>query len=285
MKYTKWIDKNIGSLKGKTVIVTGATGGIGFSLLEELDYLDATVIMAIRNKKKADVLLEKVVLKQKPIVMSLDLETYSSIDEFINELKQSNLKVDYLINNAGVYNMKSRISEHNHEIHMQVNTFSTIYLTDKVKDLYPNIKVVNVNSISSYFSKIDEVDITNYLSKNAMKRYGATKKLLMHDVLSQRSNSNILIHPGIVFTPILISSWPKILKTIFNPVCKLIFMDSHKAALIILYAMVNDINYQYIVAPRGLFNCWGYPKEMKIKKSILKTNHEEISKKIRAYLN
>lgn len=285
MKYLKWIDENCHSLKGKTVVVTGATGGIGFSLLEQLDYLDARVIMAIRNKDKAKKLLEKCSFKKEPEIIILDLESYDNIDKFILELSKRNIQVDYLINNAGVYNLKSRQSKHDHEIHLQVNTFSTIYLTEQMRKMYPDSKIIFVNSVSSMISKINEEDIEVYKHSSAIKRYGATKLLCMHYCLYLKNDLNILIHPGIVYTNMLTGGWPKIFRVICNPICKLLFMNSYKGALSILYAMTNDVAYTQIVSPQGLFSCWGYPKIRNLSNKIIKYDSKCIYQKIKAHLN
>lgn len=284
MNYKKWIDTNCSSLEGKTVVVTGATGGIGFALLEQLDYLGANVIMAIRNKSKAIKLLENVNLKKEPKIMALDLETYDSIDSFIKELNNENINVDYFVNNAGIYNLKSRVSKHNHEIHMQVNTFSTLYLTNQIKNLYPHCKIISVNSVSSFFSKIDEENIEKYKSNSGINQYGATKLLSLLYTINKKDNNDILIHPGIVHTTMLLGSWPKLLKVICDPICNVLFMNSHKASLNILYAMNNNVNYNNMVMPRGLLSCWGYPKERPLPKRLLKIDLQKISEKINAQI-
>ena len=54
MKYQKWVDKNIDNLKGKVIIVTGASSGIGKYSSLYFAYKGATVIMACRNIEKAE---------------------------------------------------------------------------------------------------------------------------------------------------------------------------------------------------------------------------------------
>lgn len=272
MKCKKWIDNNCENLEGKVVVVTGATGGIGSALLKQLDYLNATVIMAIRNISKAKNIVKNCKLQKDPIIMKLDLECFSNIDDFVDELRKLNINVDYFVNNAGIYNVKPCQSKDNHDLLMQVNTYSTLHLSLKIREHYPNCKIIFVNSISSYFSKVDNNHIERYVSKNPMFQYGTTKLLTMLYVLNKDNNANVLVHPGIAYTNMLLSGWSKFLQTICNPICKMLFMNSEKAALSILYGIFNNVSCKSIVCPRGFLSCWGYPKVKQINKKILKND-------------
>lgn len=277
MKYQKWIDNNCENLEGKVVVITGATGGIGSALLKQLDYLNATIILAIRNFDKAQNIIKKSNLKKDPIVMKLDLECFDKVDNFLDELRKININVDYFINNAGIYNMTTYQSKDNHEIHMQINTFSTLYLSLKIREIYPNSKIIFVNSVSSYISKIDNKTIENYISKKAIFQYGATKLLTMTYVLNKGNDKNVLVHPGIASTNMLLGGWNKGLQTLCNPICKMLFMNPEKAALSILYSLFNNIKSKNIVCPRGFLSCWGYPKVNQINKRVLKNDIQTIS--------
>ena len=54
-KTKQWLNENCNvSLKGKTIIVTGANSGVGFKTAEISAYLGADVILACRNKERAN---------------------------------------------------------------------------------------------------------------------------------------------------------------------------------------------------------------------------------------
>ena len=90
MKYIKYIDKNIAKQSGKTFAVTGATAGIGLALTKQLAYLDATVIMAVRNIDKANKVKEEI-LKELggKEMLKYDLEVRRTFDKLaeLNEVK------------------------------------------------------------------------------------------------------------------------------------------------------------------------------------------------------
>ena len=53
MNQNKWIKKHCPNMKEKVVVVTGATGGLGKEICHSLIALDATIVLACRNKKLA----------------------------------------------------------------------------------------------------------------------------------------------------------------------------------------------------------------------------------------
>lgn len=54
MKTEKWLELNTASLAGKTVVITGSTGGIGTKLCEILASLGASLVLADRNAEKSE---------------------------------------------------------------------------------------------------------------------------------------------------------------------------------------------------------------------------------------
>ena len=60
MKYLKWVNKNIDSLENKNIVITGATGSIGIYTTKYLAYLKANIIIAVRNFKKGNKLIEEI---------------------------------------------------------------------------------------------------------------------------------------------------------------------------------------------------------------------------------
>ena len=52
MNIKKWLQSNTASLKGKTVVITGSTGGLGKEICKILGFLGADLILVDRNFKK-----------------------------------------------------------------------------------------------------------------------------------------------------------------------------------------------------------------------------------------
>ena len=92
------------SMKGKVVVITGASRGIGLETTKDLLRQGATVIMGSRDENQAHKALESIqnnTHKSHCIFMHLDLTDYDNINKFVEEVKNKYGKIDILINNAG----------------------------------------------------------------------------------------------------------------------------------------------------------------------------------------
>ena len=97
------------NLNGKTAIVTGSNSGIGKETVRVLLKQGCTVIMACRSDSKAKTamndILRNLKLSQdynKLSFMKLDLSSLASVESFANEFNSKGIKLNYLINNAGI---------------------------------------------------------------------------------------------------------------------------------------------------------------------------------------
>jgi len=101
----KWDSSNISDQKGRVVIVTGSSSGIGFEAARILAEKNAKVIVAVRNLEKGNTAADKI-RDQYPNadlkVMELDLADLNSVRRFAAEFKENYDRLDLLINNAGV---------------------------------------------------------------------------------------------------------------------------------------------------------------------------------------
>ena len=125
------VDVIHGDLTGKTIIVTGATSGIGTTTARALAARGARVILACRTMYKAHALVDAwmaesaVAGTRKPDcrVMALDLNDLASVRAFVDEFTSSEARLDVLINNAGIFDMSGAYvtSEDGREQHLQSN--------------------------------------------------------------------------------------------------------------------------------------------------------------------
>jgi 3-oxoacyl-[acyl-carrier protein] reductase len=87
-------------LKGKNIIVTGASGGIGNSIIKKLNQAGANILASGTKIEKLDVLKSKF---ENIKILQFDISQSDKIEEFIeNATKELGGNLDFIINNAGV---------------------------------------------------------------------------------------------------------------------------------------------------------------------------------------
>ena len=93
----------IDSFKNKTVLITGASSGIGEEFARELASKGANLILVARNTKKLESLADELKAKysNESFVFSADLSSLEAPREIFKAVKDKNFSVDILINNAG----------------------------------------------------------------------------------------------------------------------------------------------------------------------------------------
>jgi NAD(P)-dependent dehydrogenase (short-subunit alcohol dehydrogenase family) len=147
-------------LKGKTIIVTGASSGIGKATALELARRHGRVIMACRNLEKAELAKKDIQSKTKNgelIVRKLDLASLKSVREFAERICREEICVHILVNNAGVYQCPYERTEDGLEMQMAINHFGHFLLTnlliDKLKAssvILPHFRAMTQICLSCY---------------------------------------------------------------------------------------------------------------------------------------
>lgn len=120
-------------LTGKTAIITGANGGLGFETARHLLDLGASVILAVRDVAKGeaaklDLARGRDVASTSVEVWNLDLASYSSIQAFAEKAKGLP-NLDIAVLNAGVFKVREEFAEGGYEEGVQINFLSNMLLT------------------------------------------------------------------------------------------------------------------------------------------------------------
>ena len=155
-------ERDIPDLSGRTAVVTGATGGLGFETARMLAEHGARVILAGRNADKgrnalgairagaahADIAFELV-----------DLGSLASVAAFSDRLTSAGEPIDILVNNAGVMTPPTRqTTSDGFELQFGTNYLSHFALTAPLLPLLraaPNARVVSLSSVAARQGKID----------------------------------------------------------------------------------------------------------------------------------
>jgi NAD(P)-dependent dehydrogenase (short-subunit alcohol dehydrogenase family) len=124
-----------GKLKGKVIVITGATSGIGLETARALSTTGATLLLAARNLETAKTALSDILEPDRVSLIEIDNTSLASIRAGAAQiLKKSNQQVNILINNAGVMGIPSRqLTEDGYEIQFATNHLSHFLLFQLLK--------------------------------------------------------------------------------------------------------------------------------------------------------
>lgn len=278
MKTDIWIKKNMPLMAGKTVAISGATGGIGQELCRHLAGLGADLLLLDRNSERSNAWIEKLKIEFPALNarhLRLDLSDFGTVRSVTEELLVS--PPDYLIFNAGAYHIPRFTCDTGHDNVFQINFVAPYYMA---RTLLPVMKahggrIVAVGSIAHNYSHIDLDDVEFLTRKQSSKVYGNAKRWLMFSLFGlDKSGKTITVaHPGITLTNIT-AHYPKLIYAIIKHPMKVIFMSPRRASLSILAAMVQNAKENEWFGP-SLFDIWGLPK-----KKLLKTCSADEAEKI-----
>ena len=264
MNTAKWIEKNTASLEGKTVALSGSTGGIGREICFYLVSLGADLVLIDRNIKKSRALALELRGRREGVSISHVKADMENIDEVIAAADElSSRRIDYLILNAGAYSIPRHKCDSGYDNVFQINFLSQYYLARRLLPLVSERggKVVAVSSIAHNYSRSDADDIDFSTRTRASLVYGNAKRYLTYSLLPLDNVS--IAHPGITPTGIT-AHYPKLIYAIIKYPMRLIFMKPRKAALSIIAALFSDTDNDEWIGPR-LFNVWGYPNKKKLR--------------------
>ena len=184
------------NLKEKKILITGATGGIGFSMVKKFSELGSVVLATGTNQDK----LEKLKNEFKNIhIKQFRLDEHSKIGEFIDSCYNDLGGLDVLINNAGITmdNLSIRLADENWKKVIDINLTSTFLMCKhSIKKMLKNKygKIINITSIVGHTGNLGQA---NYAASKA-GIIGFSKSLAIEYA---KKNINInCISPGFIKT-------------------------------------------------------------------------------------
>ncbi|MFA0087480.1 SDR family NAD(P)-dependent oxidoreductase [Vibrio sp. 10N.261.51.F12] len=143
----------------KSILVTGATDGIGLETVKMLVTKGHHVIVHGRSADKVQHVKEQLIALDSSArvdTIVADLSVMSSIDTMVTEVSNRFSSLDVLINNAGVFNTVSTITANNLDVRFAVNTLAPYILTSKLIPLMaPSGRIVNLSSAAQSTVNLD----------------------------------------------------------------------------------------------------------------------------------
>ncbi|WP_455140342.1 SDR family oxidoreductase [Candidatus Hodarchaeum mangrovi] len=203
-------------MESKTIIITGPTSGIGKVTAQEIAKMGHNVILACRNEEKGKKLKEELqsVKDNSNIgLYLLDLGSLTSIKAMAKNFLSEHSELDVLINNAGTFQYKRRLSVDGFELTFAVNYLGPFLLTNLLLPILkqsPSGRIVNVASGLHKTATLDLSDLQTEKRKyQGMSVYGSSKlanvlfTYTLHDHLREEGNTTLsvnAVHPGFIRT-------------------------------------------------------------------------------------
>lgn len=177
----------------KIIIITGSNSGIGKAAALKFAQQGYTVVMACRNLATSAKAQESIIAasENKNVdLMQLDVSSFESIRDFVQEFGNKYPKLDILINNAGYFNYGEKqyqLSTHNIEMSFATNAFGPLLLTKLLRPLLaksddPRVLNASTTNIKYFFNPKRSIDWDNLQGElrherkyDAYKMYGDSK--------------------------------------------------------------------------------------------------------------
>ncbi|MFT5573716.1 MAG: NAD(P)-dependent dehydrogenase (short-subunit alcohol dehydrogenase family) [Cryomorphaceae bacterium] len=191
----------------KTILITGGNAGIGFATAKYLVRQGQTVIIACRNKEKANAAIKAIEAEVEDADISfrsLDLASLKNVRNFAQELLRDYQSIDVLINNAGAMPSSKILTEDGFEFQFGVNYLGHFLLTHLLLpalDKAGSPRIVHVSSIMHLIGKINPKSFKGGVKYSATKAYAQSKlaNLMLSNELASRLPIKITsnaVHPG-----------------------------------------------------------------------------------------
>lgn len=216
-----WTTRDIPDLSGRTVVVTGANGGLGLETARALAGAGAHVVMAARNQEKAAAAANDIRRSHPNAsleIVALDLGSLASVRKAAETIAATHPTIDVLVNNAGVMACPERRTEDGFEMQFGTNhlghwAFTALLLAPLVRA--DSARVVTVTSTAHHMGRaVDPDDPHLRRSYGPWKAYGQSKLANFHFALGLQREfeaagaraQSLVAHPGLSDTDLQATS-------------------------------------------------------------------------------
>ena len=198
-------------MNGKVCLVTGATDGIGKISAQVLAEMGAKVIIVGRNPEKSAIVLAElrsISGNENIDLLMADLAVMQEVRDLAEQVISRYDRLDVLLNNAGGYFTKHKITSDGLEMTFALNHMSYFLLTNKLMELLKYsapARIVNVSSDAHYGVNIEFENLNGEQEYKAWKAYQKSKlaNVLFTYELLKKVPADITVnclHPGFVAT-------------------------------------------------------------------------------------
>ncbi|MBL8528074.1 MAG: SDR family oxidoreductase [Burkholderiales bacterium] len=199
-------------MKGKVVVITGATSGIGQVAAERLAKLGARIVLVARDRGRAEATLARLRERAPGIAHGVhfaDLSRLAEMKRVASEIAEAEPRIDVLINNAGAMFNKRRVTEDRLERTFALNHMAYFVLTHGLRERLvasAQSRVINTASEAHRGARLDFDDLQSTRGYSGFKVYGRSKLcniLYTRELARRLAGTGVTancLHPGFVGT-------------------------------------------------------------------------------------
>jgi NAD(P)-dependent dehydrogenase (short-subunit alcohol dehydrogenase family) len=199
-------------MKGKTVVITGATSGIGEVAAEQLAQMGARIVLVARDKSRGEGTLQRLRKKAPGLAHTVhyaDLTRISEMKRVAAEIAEAEPRIDVLVNNAGAMFSTRKLTGDRLEYTFALNHMAYFVVTHGLRERLvasAPARVVNTSSAAHQGVSLDLDDLQLAKSFGAMQAYCRSKlcNILFARELARRLHGTGVtancLHPGFVAT-------------------------------------------------------------------------------------
>ncbi len=197
-------------MKGKTVLITGTSAGIGMETAKGIAKLGGNIVSLNRNEDKTMKAHEEILKDVPDATLSFvecDLSSFKSVRKAAAKILEKYPKIDVLINNAGGIFTEKVLTEDGFERTYQINHLGHFLLTNLIsKNFVEGTRIVNLSSSAHYRGR---VDLDNLNGEKSFSGFGTYSNSKLMNVLFTKKLAEVLepqkitanaVHPGVVRT-------------------------------------------------------------------------------------
>ncbi len=235
------------NMQGKVCMVTGANSGIGKATALGLAQIGATVVMVCRGRARGEAAQSEIKTKSGNNSIDLllaDLSSQQSIRQLVENFKQRYPQLHVLINNAGVFMLRRRVTVDGLEMTFAVNYLAPFLLTNLLLDVLKAstpARIVNVSSGAHEAGYINMDDLQAEKHYRPMRAYGQSKLALVlftYEFARRLEGTGVTancLHPGFVATNIGQGGLGLIGRTVANFIVSLLGISPEEGAKTSIY--------------------------------------------------
>ncbi len=165
-------------MRGKTVVITGASSGIGLETARALAAKGAIITMVVRSQERGEAAIANIrrdVADARIDLVLADLYSLAEVRRAGAELRAKHPRIDVLVNNAGLIHRAPELTVDGFEKTFALNHLAAFLLTYELRETVGD-RVVTVSSSGHRYARFDWDDLATMRTwKGEIGVYGASK--------------------------------------------------------------------------------------------------------------